>query len=283
MLEAGTTDGLAFIDRERFFTELEPRLTKVANRLHIHDAAGEAKSWFLTFAKIFDQIQASPNHLVFQDFKTGGTISDHERIKANVVAYMMTSFRNALTKRDGFERHRVYGDETDRALPTTDEALNELIDNKKLMLSDLIEIIDLDRARAAKSTTMRGLVNFWFIDAVLTHYQHLQVKLGDFPIVRDIEAETPGKFFVREVVEGRFAGIRAKLENVQDHPREDVKEGLGRLLDTVGGPSADHPGQAFHATSGAAALRQKIRHYFTIHHGGLHKRLLKRLITRGTV
>ena len=79
-----------------FFTDLEPRLVKVAQRFRVSDPEGEAASWWELFSKIYDSVDSNPQHSIFIDRETGLVITDKDKISSNLIGYMLTSFKNEL-------------------------------------------------------------------------------------------------------------------------------------------------------------------------------------------
>lgn len=254
--------------REKFFAELEPKLKSIALKYRIQDAAGEARSWYARFTEIFDSINSNPDHVVLQNLDTGKPEQAREQIKQHLVGYLIQGFKNSLIRRDAYDLHTSKIDMPDVPSRTTvgqadhQTIVNDAIDQARYELDDLLAILDGDLAKLQDASGERKIVLRIFIQAARTHYGEIRAELGNFPIVKNLSAAKPRDFFVREIFDGRIAGIQKQLGILHaSETRELIRQALFRLLD----PKDD--GQAF---------RQKLIRYFSGMHGGLHKRLLRR-------
>ena len=284
-------DHLPF-SRDKFFAELEPKLAKIANKCKVHDPFGEARSWFVKFAGIYDSINQNPHHAVFQNLERGGAEEDIAKIKSNVIAYMVTGFRPDLFRKDAFDKNvdkfidlsaagdlRPYqkNNEVVGQMPAPSrfrdqqEIMDNAIDQSRVCLDDLIALIKSDFDSLADPKNTRDAVSQLFIGAVLEHYQNLRRELGDIPVIRDLDAKKPKEFFVKEMLNGRISCIKKILTKKHSlEKREDVADKLFSLIDKRG---AGNPSWR----AGANRLRRKIIRYFSEQPGGLHFRLTRNL------
>jgi len=259
-------------DKDKLFAELESHLIKVAKRLHVQDAAGESRSWYAQFSKIYSQMDTDAKHLVRCRFKNGGVVKEVSiaKIKHNVFAYLVKSFKMSLLPRSAHDRNAA---ETYAApakssdTPTNQnqqQVFDDALDLSKLTLDDLIEIVAVDLRRLESNTkSSTAGINRIFVSCVLEHYKQIRAELGNIPVARNLSAEKPKEFFVEEIWKNRNKEILFRL--IEASKLESSRHLTKQLLKLIS--TSDNYGN----------FRRKLTRYMTGQHGGLHRRLLKKL------
>lgn len=269
-------------DSKEIFAKIEPALAAIAKTFSVSDARGEVQSWYPRFTSIVEgfnsgrlerRIRIGKELITLTETPTEAEIAAFHKA---CIPYIKKSFKNdflhAKIKND---KYSLFGNVDAELIQHSKEHItrylnveNSHTEEEVIYLSDLIDIIVADCKRKKKGTSLaRDRINYLFIKSLLKYHRDLLAKLGNFPIVRDINALDSREFFVYDIRDGRTEAVRDILTDyISKEVNRNVILASQKLLSS---------------NSGYFTLNRKISRYLNDFCGGMPYRLrrLKPAIT----